>query len=454
MSERRGLLDQKVEIEKTLGLMVHPVVNSVVRKRDSMDMSLLEDHGHRHRDRAMSGDYASSNNYASHYSSSSCQKNSMSMSSKGEATDSLKTFKTHNTSASSGFSATTAPTSGSHPGGRRGSILGQVFRGSHATAWANSRAAANNNDCDDGSQGSFFDKVAGDGFHDNTNVSDDDDDDDDDDSFVGILGSRNDTLRASDHLFLSDEIFTSPSLRCLSITSRESLKLLKNIKVVCDDDNDEDANGYNPTTDKNDANGCDTDKAIMGGHLMTYDEYKAATTTSTDNPTPNELNALSKINQRRRRATMSFDTDTTHSTKSIEGEASDAFVPPSKDAMEAFARINLRKARRATMAHGTTPTSGNTGNSNIYDPKPPNMKPGHGQPSSNAPIRQSTTTRKAHVRRPSIWGGLLNTLSAEVVPLPSQAGSHPSNRRSSDGPCTIHHRAPDLRNKKGRVYSM
>ena len=84
-------------------------------------------------------------------------------------------------------------------------------------------------------------------------------------SFVGNLGSRNDTLRASDHLFLSDEIFTSPSLRCLSVTSRESLNTLKNIKVACDDDNDEDANGYNPTTDKNsnDANGFDVDKLSL-----------------------------------------------------------------------------------------------------------------------------------------------------------------------------------------------
>lgn len=174
-----------------------------------MDMSLL-DH------RRLSGDYdsspcgSSSNNHASCYSVASHKRNITGISNtysagiangKGEAADSLKTFKTHNTSASSGFSAATSPTTGSYTGGRRGPIIGQVFRGGNV-AFANSRADDDNN-----------------GFHDNTNLSDNDDDGDN--SFVGNLGSRNDTLRASDHLFLSDEIFTSPSLRCLSITSRE-----------------------------------------------------------------------------------------------------------------------------------------------------------------------------------------------------------------------------------------
>ena len=252
MSERRGLLDQKVEIEKTLGLMVHPVVNSVVRKRDSMDMSLLEDHSHRHRDRAMSGDCDSSSNYhASHYSSSSHGKNSMGISNKGSGTDSIKTFKTHNTSASSGFSAATTPASGSYPGGRRGSILGQVFRGGNA-AMA-SRVVDNTR--------LLVRQLSGDSLHSHEEEDSDDDDDDSlfddgdhgfrnddtelgatsDDSFqVGSLGSRNGPLRASDHLFLSDEIFTSPSLRCLSIKSRESLNTLKNIKPVYDDYNPND----------------------------------------------------------------------------------------------------------------------------------------------------------------------------------------------------------------------
>ena len=190
---------------------------------------------------------------------------------------------------------------------------------------------------------------------------------------------------------------------------------------------------------------------------MTYDEYKAATRTTAD-PLPDSLVALSQIN--RLASSKSFDDTCTAvatgdmkktSSRPIEGRRiscderspTSQFAPPSKDAMDAFARINLRKARRTTMSHSSSITKDN--DDACHDTKPPNLKPGQAPHSEVARIKKSTSPSNAHARRPSLWGGILNTLSAEVAPLPVAK----NNRRSSDGPGAPQPRgdASDLRKK-------
>ena len=288
--EQRALIDQKAEIDKTLALLVQPGVETIVRRRDSMDPGLLQ---------------------PGRWEGGHC---------------SVTVKSTDVTDVMIEESSTSKSELDNDRYDR--SILARLF---------------------------FLDlssELSDEKFHRTITREGDAQSDKDanpSESLSLHTGNRDDGgICASDHLFLSDEIHTSSSIQRIA-----------------------------------------TDQSQV------------------------RLDTFNKIDQRRRRATISFDTTSGVTTATNKEETDPKNIPLSEEDADAIARIKLRKAQRVAAASHTQSVA---------------------IESHTQSLHRNAEHENGIDRRPSLWGGLLDALRSEVIhQLPEECYDHRTCRRRLSG---------------------
>lgn len=381
MSERRRLLDQKVQIEETLGLLGHSAIKEVVRKRDSMDMSF--------KPKPVPEVEA-----APIFSDQVQQKQQQ----ESEPEDTQDKHLPH----------LFEPLRLSGRGVQREYSIDDIgalqsTRGMKERA-GRGRSTRNLNASDGG---------------------------------AGNNNKSSGTFHASDYLFMSDDNFTSPSLRFLAITSKQSLRDLTLCNIDVEDDSEDDDNGSKPSDDEGTTN---SQKKLPKGIITTYDEYKMATNVSDD--------ALS-----RRRPKIRANTATANKSSSCRTDEPKEL--PSTDALDALAAIIRRKARSA-VAKNVSPVSATS--SRISHSSLTSLSFENNTTSTTTPAAPARHGRRSSMT--GLMGSFLNTLNAEAETAATTCSATSFNRRSSTDRSgrsgatrTVVGTKAELRSK-GRMYSM